>query len=75
MLELVRDLIEYAYRGVIVEYATFNLAGHSNPRIAQIYQVESIIWPNMQCIHPHCPMLLLSNQIADELNEFFKAEE
>jgi hypothetical protein len=38
-------------------------------------QVSSIIWPNMQCIHPHCPMLLFSNQIADELNEFFKEEE
>jgi len=38
-------------------------------------QVESIIWPNMQCIHPHCPMLLFSNQIADELNEFFKQED
>jgi hypothetical protein len=37
MLELVRDRIEYAYRGVIAEYVTFNLAGHSNPRIAQIY--------------------------------------
>ena len=35
-------------------------------------QVTSIIWGNMQCIHPHCPMLLFSNQIADELNEFFK---
>jgi len=38
-------------------------------------QVESIFWPNMQCIHPHCPMLLFSNQIAEELNEFFKGEE
>jgi hypothetical protein len=28
MLEPVRDLIEYAYRGVIAEYVTFNLAGH-----------------------------------------------
>jgi hypothetical protein len=28
----------------------------------------------MQCIHPHCPMLLFSNQIAEELNEFFKQE-
>jgi hypothetical protein len=37
--------------------------------------VESIICPNMQCIHPHCPMLLFSNQIAGELNEFFKGEE
>jgi hypothetical protein len=27
-------------------------------------------WP-----HPRCPMLLFSNQIADELNEFFKKEE
>jgi hypothetical protein len=38
-------------------------------------QVTSIIWANMQCINPRCPMLLLSNQIADELNEFFKVEE
>jgi hypothetical protein len=38
-------------------------------------QVESIIWPNMQCINPHCPMLLFSDQIADELNEFFKGKE
>jgi len=29
----------------------------------------------MQCIHPHCPMLLFSNQIADELNELFNGEE
>jgi hypothetical protein len=38
-------------------------------------QVSSIIWPNMQCINPRCPMLLFSNQIADELNEFFRGEE
>jgi hypothetical protein len=25
--------------------------------------------------NPRCPMLLFSNQIADELNEFFKQEE
>jgi hypothetical protein len=38
-------------------------------------QVTSIIWGNMQCINPRCSMLLFSNQIADELNEFFKGEE
>jgi hypothetical protein len=38
-------------------------------------QVQDIVWRNMQCINPHCPMLLFSNQIADELNEFFKQEE
>src|SRR5664280_880487 len=38
-------------------------------------QVSSIIWANMQCIQSRCPMLLFSNQIADELNEFFKGEE
>ena len=38
-------------------------------------QVTSIILSNMQCINPRCPMLLFSNQIADELNEFFKGEE
>ncbi len=38
-------------------------------------QVTSIVWANMQCINPRCPMLLSSNQIADELNEFFKQED
>jgi hypothetical protein len=38
-------------------------------------QVTSIVWANMQCINPRCPMLLFSNQIADELNEFFTQEE
>jgi hypothetical protein len=38
-------------------------------------QVQEIVWANMQCINPKCPMLLFSNQIADELNEFFKEEE
>ena len=38
-------------------------------------QVSSIIWPNMQCINPRCPMLLFSDQIAEELNEFFKGED
>ena len=38
-------------------------------------QVTSIVWTNMQCINPRCPMLLFSNQIADELNEFFKQED
>jgi len=38
-------------------------------------QVTSIIWSNMQCINPRCPMLLFSDQIADELNEFFRQEE
>jgi hypothetical protein len=38
-------------------------------------QVESIVWANVQCIHPHCPMLLFAKQIADELNEFFQPDE
>ena len=38
-------------------------------------QVEEIIWANMQCIHPRCPMLLFSKQIAEELNAFFNLKE
>jgi hypothetical protein len=38
-------------------------------------QVQDIVWRNMQCINPRCPMLLFSNQIAEELNEFFRQEE
>jgi hypothetical protein len=34
-------------------------------------QVIEIIWANMQCIKPHCPLLLFGRQIADALNEFF----
>ena len=47
------------------------------PSRIQIFpaQVQDIVWRNMQCINPHCPMLLFSNQIAEELNEFFKQEE
>src|ERR1035437_7963943 len=35
-------------------------------------QVASIVWPNSQCVNPRCPMVLFTNEIADELNEFFK---
>ena len=38
-------------------------------------QVSSIIWPNTQCVNPRCLMLLFTNEIAKELNEFFKGEE
>ena len=38
-------------------------------------QVQEIVGRNMQCIHWHCPMVLFSDQIAAELNEFFKGEE
>ncbi len=37
-------------------------------------QVEEIVWANIQCINPHCPMLLYSRQIAEELNEFLSQE-
>ena len=37
-------------------------------------QVEGIICPNLQCIHPRCSALLFSNQIADEINQFFNTE-
>jgi hypothetical protein len=37
-------------------------------------QIEEIIWANIQCIYPRCPMLLFSKQIAEEINEFFREE-
>jgi hypothetical protein len=37
--------------------------------------VEGIVWENLQCINPRCPMLLFSKQIAEELNEFFRGED
>ena len=38
-------------------------------------QVTEMVWRNSQCINPHCPMLLFSDQIAAELNDFFHPEE
>ena len=38
-------------------------------------QVSEIVWRNSQCINPRCPMLLFSDRIAEELNEFFRQEE
>jgi hypothetical protein len=34
-------------------------------------EVVQMIWRNMQCIKPHCPLLLFGRQIADELNAYF----
>ena len=38
-------------------------------------EVQEIVWRNMQCVNPHCPMVLFSREIAAKLNEFFKQEE
>jgi len=37
-------------------------------------QVQEIVWRNLQCVNRHCPMLLFSREIADELNEFFNED-
>jgi hypothetical protein len=38
-------------------------------------QIVEMIWRNMQCIKPHCPLLIFGRQLADELNAFFWEEE
>ena len=38
-------------------------------------QVQEIVWRNMQCINRYCSMVLFSNEMAAELNEFFNPEE
>ena len=38
-------------------------------------QVTEMVWSNIQCIKPHCPLLVFGKQLADEINEFFKEEE
>ena len=38
-------------------------------------QVQEIVWRNPQCANCYCLMVLFSNEIADELNEFFNGEE
>ena len=34
-------------------------------------QVVEMVWRNMQCIQHHCPLLVFSRQLSEELNEFF----
>ena len=38
-------------------------------------QVQEIVWRNSQCANRYCSMLLFSQEIAEELNEFFRQEE
>jgi hypothetical protein len=38
-------------------------------------QVQEIVWRNSQCANRYCSMVLFTNEIAEELNEFFKPEE
>ena len=38
-------------------------------------QVQEIVWRNSQCANRYCSMVLFSREIAEELNEFFKAEQ
>ncbi len=38
-------------------------------------QLQEIIWRNLQCVNRHCSVVLFSQQIAEELNEFFNADE
>lgn len=34
--------------------------------------VEEMFFRQSQCIHPKCPLLLFSEQLAEELNTFFE---
>lgn len=38
-------------------------------------QVQELVWRTSQCANRYCSMLLFSNELADELNEFFSPEE
>jgi len=37
--------------------------------------VEEMFFRHSQCIHPNCPLLLFSKQLADGLNAYFTEEE
>ena len=38
-------------------------------------QVSEIVWRTSQCANRYCSMLLFSQEMADELNEFFREDE
>jgi hypothetical protein len=37
-------------------------------------EIVQMIWHNMQCIKPHCPLLIFGRQLAEELNQYFWEE-
>jgi hypothetical protein len=63
----------------IIARKAFNLTREEEQKPPRIMitpaQVASIVWPNSQCANRYCSMVLFTNEIADELNEFFKPEE
>ena len=70
------DLTPQAKKELARKVLDLSRGEDQKPPLIQITpaQVQDIVWRNMQCINPRCPMLLFSNQIAEELNEFFKQE-
>lgn len=38
-------------------------------------QVQEIVWRHSQCANRYCSMVLFSQEMADELNEFFRPED
>jgi hypothetical protein len=38
-------------------------------------QVQELVWRHSQCANRYCSMVLFSREMAEELNEFFKAED
>ena len=42
-------------------------------RITNAQAIE-MVWANMQCIAPNCPLLVFGNQLAYEINEFFSED-
>jgi hypothetical protein len=37
--------------------------------------VEEMFFRQAQCVYAKCPLLLFSEQLADEINKFFKEDE
>jgi len=38
-------------------------------------QLQELVWRHSQCANRYCSMVLFSQEMADELNEFFRPEE
>jgi hypothetical protein len=57
--------------------AILQLVRGENQPVAQINeaQVVEMVWRNMQCIKPYCPLLIFGRQLSEELNEFFQSDE
>lgn len=70
----VRAAISLAER-VLDLCSAFPAPSRPTPRPISAAQVTEMIWRHSQCIHPHCPMVIFADRLAQELNTWMQQKE